>query len=71
MMITVSTLGVRTGFRSTKLSTYHKTPIEKLNLNLTTAPRMTPKVCCIRLSFLSSEFDKVVFKFYVKIDFCF
>jgi hypothetical protein len=40
-----SALGVRAGFRRTKLSTYHKTPIEKLNLNLTTSPRMTPNVC--------------------------
>ena len=26
---------------------------------------------CVRLSFLSSEFDKVIFYFYVKVDFCF
>jgi len=40
-----SALDVRAGFRRTKLSTYHKTPIEKLNLNLTTSPRMTPNAC--------------------------
>ena len=41
----VPTLGVRAGFRRTKLSTNHKSPIEKLNLNVSTSPRMTPNVC--------------------------
>jgi hypothetical protein len=41
----VPTLGVRAGFRRTKLSTQHKSPIGKLNLNLSTSPRMTPNVC--------------------------
>jgi len=40
-----SALGVRAGFRRTKLSSQHKSPIEKLNLNLTTSPRMTPNAC--------------------------
>lgn len=51
----VPTLGVRAGFRSTKLSTYHKSPIGKLNLNVSTSPRMTPNVCyAFALLFLSS-----------------
>ena len=41
----VPTLCVRAGFRSTKLSTYHKSPIGKLNLNGSTLPRMTQNVC--------------------------
>lgn len=52
-VINGSALGVREGFRRTKLSTYHKTPIEKLNLNLTTSPRMTPNAC-YQLAFLST-----------------
>jgi hypothetical protein len=38
-------LGVRAGFQGTKLSTQHKSLIEKLNLNFTTSPRMTPNAC--------------------------
>ena len=38
-------LGVRAGFRSTKLSTYHQSPIGKQNLNISTSPRMTQNVC--------------------------
>ena len=41
----VFALGVRAGFRSTKLSTQHKSSIEKLNLNVSTSPRMTPNAC--------------------------
>ena len=39
------TLCVRAGFWSTKLSTYHQSPIGKLNLNVSTPPRMTQNVC--------------------------
>ena len=45
MLGNVFALGVRAGFRSTKLSTQHKSSIEKLNLNLSTSPRMTPNAC--------------------------
>lgn len=41
----VPTLCVRAGFRGTKLSTQHKSPIGKLNLNVSTSPRMTQNVC--------------------------
>ena len=45
MTANVPTLGVRAGFRSTKLSTQHQSPIGKLNLKVSTSPRMTPNVC--------------------------
>ena len=35
------------------------------------SPHYAKRVLSVRLSFLSGDFDKVVFKFYVKIDFCF
>lgn len=50
----VPTLCVRAGFRSTKLSTQHKSPIGKLNLNVSTSPRMTQNVCYSQWFFQSS-----------------
>jgi hypothetical protein len=43
----------------------HKTP--SLHIN----PPDAKPALCVRISFLSGEFDKVVFQFHVKIDFCF
>jgi hypothetical protein len=45
--------------------------IEELNFNFALQPPSAKRVLCIWLSLLLGEFDKVVFKFYIKVYLCF